>query len=86
MWRCSCGMSMMTLEQALAFRVPWIGKQLRHMKADDWRRFYRRLGDNHMMMDAFWRHQWDDAMDQRAHAQADRLDDLQQVLRIIFSY
>jgi hypothetical protein len=73
----------MTLEQALSFRVPWVGKQLRHMQARDWHRFYRRLGDNQMMMDAFWRHQWDDAMDQRAHASADRLADLMTALGII---
>ena len=75
----------MTLEQALAFRVPWIGRQLRHMKADDWRRFYQRLVDNQMMMDAFWRHQWDDEMDQWAYAQADRLADLMTALGIIFT-
>ena len=36
------------------------------------------------MMGAFWRHQWDDEMDQRAHASADRLDDLMTALGIIF--
>ena len=76
-------MQAMTLERALAFRVPWIGKQLRHMKTHDWHRFYRRLVHNEAMMDAFWRHQWDDEMDQRAHASADRLADLVTALGII---
>ena len=78
-------MEAMTLERALAFRVPWIGKQLRHMKAHDWRRFRQRLVHNEAMMDAFWRHQWDDEMDQQAHASADRLADLQEALRDIFA-
>lgn len=73
----------MTLEQALAFRVPWSGKQLRHMKVADWPRFYRRLGDHQVLADVWWRHQWDDEMDQRAHATADRLDDLQAALRVL---
>jgi hypothetical protein len=75
----------MTLEQALSFRVPWVGKQLRHLKADDWHRFWRKRGDNQMMMDAFWRHQWDDVMDRHAHAQADRLDGLQEALCVILA-
>ena len=73
----------MTLERALAFRVPWIDKQLRHMKAHDWRRFHRRLVNNEAMIDAFWRHQWDDEMDQRAHASADQLADLEEAIRVI---
>jgi len=75
------GKKAMTLEQALAFKIN--GKQLRHMSEDDWRRFHQRLVNQQAMMDAFWRHQWDDEMDQRAHAQADRLADLQEALRVI---
>jgi hypothetical protein len=32
----------MTLEQAIRFRVPWIGKELRDMTHQDWRRLRNR--------------------------------------------
>jgi hypothetical protein len=74
-----------TLEQAINFRAPFVGLRLRDMRADDWSRMFRKINEYEMMMDAFWRHQWDDEMDQRAHAHADRLDDLAQALRVILA-
>jgi hypothetical protein len=72
----------MTLEQALAFRI--YGKALREMKSpSDWRRLLLRIEERQAMMDAFWRHQWDDEMDQRAHAGADRLGDLITALGVV---
>jgi hypothetical protein len=72
----------MTLEQALAFKI--YGKALRDMKSpSDWRRLFRKIEEQEELMDVFWRHQWDDSMDQSAHASADRLADLEQALRVI---
>jgi len=74
----------MTLEQALAFRI--YGKALREMKSpSDWRRLFLKIEQRQMLMDAFFRHQWDDEMDQLAHAIADRLADLMTALGIIFA-
>jgi hypothetical protein len=75
----------MTLAQALRFRAPWVNKPLRHMSAEDWSRLREKLQLHEAMMDAFWRHQWDDQMDQRAHAMADRLGDLQEAIKVIFA-
>jgi hypothetical protein len=72
-----------TLEDAINFRAPFVGLRLRDMRADDWSRMYRKINEHQMMMDAFWRHQWDDEMDQWAHASADRLSDLAKAMRII---
>jgi hypothetical protein len=73
----------MTLEQALAFRI--YGKALREIKSpSEWRRLFLKIEERQAMMGAFWRHQWDDEMDQRAHASADQLDDLMTALGIIF--
>jgi hypothetical protein len=63
--------AMMTLEQALRFRAPWVNKPLRDMSTEDWSRFRERFHQHQAIMDAFWRHQWDDTMDQQAHALAD---------------
>ena len=72
----------MTLEQALAFRI--YGKALREMKSpSDSQRLFLKIEQRQMMMDALWRHQWDDEMDQRAHASADRLGDLMTAVGII---
>ena len=74
----------MTLEQALAFRI--YGKALREMKSpSDWQRLFLKIEEQQAMMDAFWRHQWDDEMNQRAHASADQLADLMTALGIIFA-
>jgi hypothetical protein len=73
----------MTVQQALAFVPPYSSKPLRDMSRHDWSRMFRKIDEHQTMTDAFWRHQWDDEMDQRAHASADRLDDLIKALRII---
>ena len=49
----------------------------------DWQGLFLKIEEQQAMMDAFCRHQWDDDMDQRAHASADRLDDLMTALGII---
>jgi hypothetical protein len=74
---------MMTVQQALAFVPPYSSKPLRSMKAADGRLMFRKINEHEMMMSAFRRHQWDDEMDQRAHASADRLHDLICAMRII---
>jgi len=71
----------MTLEQALAFKIS--GKQLRHMSVDDWRRWLKRIRAEHAMLEAADEREITDEQDQRFHASADRLGDLQGTLRVI---
>ena len=71
----------MTLEQALAFKL--YGKQLRHMSADDWRQWLRRLNAEGAMLAGVDEREITDEQDQRFHAGADRLADLAEALRVI---
>jgi hypothetical protein len=73
----------MTLEQALAFKIA--GKQLRHMSADDWRKWVRRFNAEYAMLAAMDERHITDEQDQHFHASADRLGDLMTALGIIFA-
>jgi len=73
----------MTLEQALAFKIA--GKQLRHMTTDEWLQWLRRMGAEYRMLLETDERNISPEEDQHLHAAADRLDDLMNALRVIFS-
>jgi hypothetical protein len=76
-------MSMMTLEQALAFKID--GKPIRDMTVDDWRRWLRRIRGERMMLATMSEADVTDEQDQSFHASADRLGDTLTALQIIFA-
>jgi hypothetical protein len=75
------GRNVVTLEQALAFKL--YGKQLRHMRSDDWRQWLKRVRAEYQMLEEIDERNITDAQDQRFHASADRFDDLMTALGII---
>jgi hypothetical protein len=79
-----CAMDSLTLQQALNFCMP-NGKALRDMSADDWRQWVRRFYAEYEMLEEMDERHITNEQDQRAHARADRLADLQEALRVIFA-
>jgi hypothetical protein len=71
----------MTLEQALAFRID--GVALRDMSKDDWRKWLKRIREEHKMLEAMDERDITDEQDQRFHASADRLGDLITTIGIV---
>jgi hypothetical protein len=71
----------MTLEQALAFQVG--GKALRDMSKDDWRQWLKRTRAEQVMFEAADERRITAEQDQRFHASADRLADLEEALRVL---
>jgi hypothetical protein len=60
------------------------GKEMRHMKAHDFRRLFRRIDRQQPWEDALWQSgRRSDERDQKAHALADRLADLDAALKAI---